>query len=382
MKLAFCGDIMPGSEVGTHVGQASLANWFSEVSPAWRDADVLIGNLESPCVVAARAVPKAQPELMFRSPAFRVRELAEAGFSVVTLANNHVLDCGPEGLRETLRALAEAGIRHTGAGMNIEEALRPALLDVGGQTLGVVAFTYGPPATDGSPGAAPCDRKTMKRGLSEARSSCDILVAALHDGLEYSDVPPSQTRERLRFLAGHGADIVVGHHPHVLQGIEWHGGTPIACSLGDLLFHNSLPFVTRRNFGRMALAVRAPGEVERDPEKFSRGAVLTIEVSEAGKSVRWHPIRQDSQLRPRLCSGEALAEDLRRLEALSAALLDPKDPRQALADRVLAATYREGRAALRWTELLRLARRPKWRYVPLGISWLAARLKKAELPKS
>ena len=207
-------------------------------------------------------------------------------------------------------------------------------------------------------------------------------MAALHDGLEYSDVPPTKTRERFRFLAEYGADIVVGHHPHVLQGIEWKGGIPIACSLGDLLFHNSLPFVAGRNFGRMALTVRAPGEVERDPEKFSRGAVLMIEVSEAGKSVRWHPFRQDSQLRPRLCSEETLAEDLQRLEALSAALLDPKDPRQALADRVIAATSREGRAALQWTELLGLARRPKWRYVPLGISWLAARLKKAKLRTS
>jgi hypothetical protein len=222
----------------------------------------------------------------------------------------------------------------------------------------------------------------MKRGLSRARSSCDILVAALHDGLEYSDVPPTQTRERLRFLADHGADIVVGHHPHVLQGIEWRGGTPIACSLGDLLFHNSLPFVAKRNFRRMALTVRSPGEVERDPEKFSRGAVLMIEVSEAGKSVRWHPFRQDSELRPRLCSEETLADDLQRLDALSAALLDPKDPRQALADRVVAATSREARAALRWTELLGLARKPKWRYLPLGVSWLAARLKKSELPKS
>src|SRR5476651_2058618 len=92
VKLAFCGDIMPGAEVGEHVGRASLATWLSGVSPAWRDADALIGNLESPCVVEARPVPKSQPELSLWSPASRVRELAEAGFSAVTLANNHVLD--------------------------------------------------------------------------------------------------------------------------------------------------------------------------------------------------------------------------------------------------------------------------------------------------
>ena len=379
MKIAFCGDIMPAAEIGERVGESSLVDWLSGVSDAWHDAEALIGNLESPCVVEAKLVPKTQPELAFRSPASRVRELAKAGFSAVTLANNHVLDCGPDGLRETMQALDDAGIRHAGAGMNLNEALRPALLPLGDKTLGIVAFSYGPPATSKRPGAALCDRKTMAQGLSRARTSCDVLVAALHDGLEYSDVPPRKTRERLRFLAENGADIVVGHHPHVLQGVEWNGGVPIACSLGDLLFHNSLPAVTKRNFARMALPVREPEEVRRDPEKFLRGAVLTIEVSEGNKVVEWHPFRQDSELRPQLCSGETLVEDLQRLDALGAALLDPKNPRQAMADRVMEACFKETRAALQWRELLDLSRRPKWRYVPLGVSWLAARLKKAVL---
>jgi Bacterial capsule synthesis protein PGA_cap len=379
VKLAFCGDIMPAVEVGERVGQSSLVDWLSGVSEAWHDADALIGNLESPCVVDAKLLPKTQPELAFRSPAYRVRELAKAGFSAVTLANNHVLDCGPDGLRETIEALDDAGIHHTGAGMNLDEALRPALLALGDKTLGIVAFCYGPAATSKRPGGAPCDRKTMARGLSRARESCDILVAALHDGLEYSDVPPTKTRERFRFLAENGADIVIGHHPHVLQGVEWHCGAPIAYSLGDLLSRNSLPAVARRAFARMALPLREPAEVLRDPEKFLRGAVLTIEVSEAGKIVMWHPFRQDSELRPRLCSGETLVENLDRLEALSAALQGEKDPRQELADRVMEEIFKENRAALRWTEVLALARQPKWRYIPLGASWLGAKLKKAVL---
>jgi Bacterial capsule synthesis protein PGA_cap len=376
MKIALCGDIMPGAEVGERIGAGSLAEWFSDVRSAWLDADAVIGNLESPCVVSADAIPKSRPELVFRSPAHRVRELAEAGFSVLTLANNHVLDCGTQGLVETIRALDEAGIHHTGAGMNLSEALEPALLRIDDRTLGIVAFGYAPAAAAKQPGAAPCDRKTMARGLAQARSRCDVLVAVLHDGLEYTDVPPKKTRARFRFLAENGADIVVGHHPHVLQGLEWVGRVPVAYSLGDLLFQNSLPHVAKRNFERMALAIRHPEEVRRDPEKFSRGAVLTIEASGGTLSPEWHPFRQAS-LRPRLSSDETLREDTRRLEALSAVLLDTHDSRHRLADQVMEECYKESLAAVQWPELLRLARRPKWRYVPRGMSWLAGRLKKA-----
>jgi poly-gamma-glutamate capsule biosynthesis protein CapA/YwtB (metallophosphatase superfamily) len=379
LKIAFTGDIMPQGEVGERIKQDSLAEWLSGVAPAWCDADVLIGNLESPCVVAAKAVPKKRPELEFRAPASRVRELAEAGFTAVTLANNHVLDCGPDGLRETLQALDDAGIRHTGAGMNLDEALRPVLLPVGGKVLGIVAFSYGPAATTKRAGGALCDRKTMARGLSLARESCDVLVAALHDGLEYSDLPPRRTRARFRFMAENGADIVIGHHPHVLQGMEWIGGVPIAFSLGDFLSYNSIPAIAKRNFARMDLPVREPGEVRRDPEKFARGAVLTIEISGSSKVLEWHPFRQDSDARPRLCSGETLTGDLERLDALSKALCDEKDPRQAMADRVMEACIRESRAAVQWRDLPLLARRPKWRYIPRGFAWLAGRLKKAVL---
>ena len=100
------------------------------------------------------------------------------------------------------------------------EALRPALIPVKDLTVGLVAFCYGPPAGRCTPGAAPFDPSLMLKALSEARANSDLVIAALHDGLEYSDVPPSCTRARFRFLAENGADIVVGHHPHALQGLE------------------------------------------------------------------------------------------------------------------------------------------------------------------
>ena len=375
LTIAFCGDIMLGSEVGEYMGSSTVGDWLSDVSGAWHGADLLIANLESPCVMEAKAIDGPPPELIFRAPASRLAELAEAGFSAVTLANNHVLNCGPQGLLETKRGLDEVGIHHAGAGMNLDEALQPAFIPVGGLTVGLVAFCYGPPAGHVTPGVAPCEPKLMERALAAARKEADLVIATLHDGLEYSDVPPSRTRARFRFLAENGADIVVGHHPHVLQGLEWHGQVPIAYSLGDLLFHNSLAHVTERNFSRMAMGRHGLNEIRRDPGKFGRGAVLTVHISADQKSIQWHPFRQDSHLRPQLSQGDAKGEDLWRLEELSDALLNDHDPRHALADSVLEAARLENWQSLSVPQILKLAMRPKWRYIPSGLRWLTRQIR-------
>jgi poly-gamma-glutamate synthesis protein (capsule biosynthesis protein) len=373
-RITFCGDIMLGAEVGQRIGNAPLAEWLSGVSKVWSGADVVIGNLECPCVVDAKPADDSPPELVFHAPANRLVELAAAGFSALTIANNHILNCGPLGLTETIRALDGAGIYHAGAGMNLAEAVQPAFIPVSGGTVALVAFCYGPLADHSRPGGAPHDFKTMARALRTARNDADLIIAALHGGLEYSDVPPSETRARFRFLAENGADIVVGHHPHVLQGVEWIGKVPVAYSLGDFLFHNSLPHVAQRNFARIEMGLYAPGEIERDRDKFTRGALLTVNVSGTKKSIRWHPFIQDPNLRPTLCTGDAREEMLRRLDDLSAALLNKKDPRHGVADLVMQTARREGLKSLPIQEVINLALKPKWRYVPQGLKWLVQRM--------
>ena len=196
--------------------------------------------------------------------------------------------------------------------------------------------------------------KTMRKGLKSARAHADLVIAALHGGLEYSDVPPSDIRNRFRFLAENGADIVIGHHPHVLQGLEWIGNVPVAYSLGDFLFHNSLSHVAARNFARMEMGVYAPDEIRRDRDKFSRGALLTIKVSGSRKSVRWHPFRQGPDLRPYLCTGNDREKELRRLEDLSAVLVNKNDSRHALADSIMKTVRRKtllGLESEKWSGL-------------------------------
>jgi capsule synthesis protein PGA_cap len=374
LSITFCGDIALGLEVATFMATSTVSDWLKDVSAAWKASDLLIGNLEGPCVKDAKPSEDIPSELLVYASADRLSELATAGFSAVTLANNHIMDCGPLGLTETIRGLDQAGIYHTGAGMRLAEALKPAFIPLRGVVVGLVSFCYGPPAGRSSPGAAFYDPRIMRKTLEAARAGADLVVATLHDGLEYSDVPPSQTRKRLRFLAENGADIVVGHHPHVLEGLEWYNDVPIACSLGDLVATDSLPHIAQGNFSRIAMGLYAPQEIRRDPEKFSRGALFTVHVSGKKKSIEWHPFRQTPNLQPELSSGKAKAEDLRRLERLSAALLDPNDPRHSLADSVYQAAWWSQRDTLGIQELLKLAAKPRWRYVPYGLKWLYRRM--------
>jgi poly-gamma-glutamate capsule biosynthesis protein CapA/YwtB (metallophosphatase superfamily) len=378
LTIAFCGDIMLGAEVGELIGNATVGNWLKDVSQVWSDADLVIGNLECPCVVSAKPIDGPLPELVFHAPAGRLVELKNAGFTALTIANNHILNCGPTGLMETIQGLRSAGIYYAGAGMNLSEAVKPAFIPVQGLTVGLVAFCYAPPASRSSPGVAPHEFKIMRKALRSARAHADFVIAALHGGLEYSDVPPTNTRARFRVLAENGADLVVGHHPHVLQGLEWIGNVPVAYSLGDFLFHNSLPHVAKRNFARMEMGLYAPNEIQRDPGKFSRGAVLNVRVSGDKKSVLWHPFMQAPDLRPRLCTGEEEAEHLRTLNDLSAALLNEEDPRHALADSSMQAARETSLAQLGVREMMRLALRPKWRYIPRGLNWLFQRTKFAK----
>src|SRR5215510_8251949 len=105
LTIAFCGDIMLGGEVGKYIRTSTVADWVQDVSRVWREADLLIGNLECPCVLNAKPIEAPPSKVTLHASAERLQEMAGAGFSAVTLANNHIMDCGPLGLAETTRGL-------------------------------------------------------------------------------------------------------------------------------------------------------------------------------------------------------------------------------------------------------------------------------------
>ncbi len=200
-------------------------------------ADVTFANFEMalPRGDLERIAPDVSPDLVGVADA--LAPFLTAGIDVVALATNHIMDWGADGLSDTLAQFREQGVTTVGAGMNLDEAVRPAVLERGGLTIGFAAFTPEQRWTAGpdTPGAAPLTFELVKRALA-AMAGADVRIISLHWGLEMSGYPTPEDRELARRIAEAGADLIVGHHPHVIQGVERFGRTPVVYSMGNFIF--------------------------------------------------------------------------------------------------------------------------------------------------
>jgi len=194
-------------------------------------------NLEAP-IRAERsdAILKSGPSLE-NDPAVP-RRLADAGFDLVTLANNHAMDYGWASLQKTIENCTDAGLATCGAGPDRSAAMQPVTRRVGDAEvafLGVCEREFGV-AGDQVPGTAWAGHRDAIQMIRGTASTVDAVVVFAHGGVEYVPFPPPERRERLKEFIDHGADIVVAHHPHVPQGWEEYGGGAILHSLGNFLF--------------------------------------------------------------------------------------------------------------------------------------------------
>lgn len=209
---------------------------FKNVLPLFHEADITFGNLEGPLSNEGRPIKKSSLAMS----SIAIRALTEAGFNVVSLANNHVFDYGARAFHRTVELLEQNGIGHTGAGSNITEARLPAVVEANG--LRVAFFAYGWPfmqcvrAGRRRFGTAPLDRRIILQDLTKARRQADVSIVSVHWGYERELYPLPSQRRLAHKLIDAGADLIIGHHPHVLQGIEMYGRGAIAYSLGNFCF--------------------------------------------------------------------------------------------------------------------------------------------------
>jgi len=236
--LAAVGDIMLGRTVEEFADRYGVFYPFAPVARALAQADIGVGNLE--CAIAAGGEPFPDKYYTFRAHPALARGLGQSGLNVMSLANNHSLDFGIEGLQETMRHLEEQGIAHLGAGANAQEAARPLIREINGVTVALVAFvSYAPgfAATDTSPGVNFLfDLQRLDEAVQEAREQADVVVVILHGGTEYARTSNAEQRAAAHSAIDAGADLVIGHHPHVLQDTEIYQDRLIVYSLGDFVF--------------------------------------------------------------------------------------------------------------------------------------------------
>ncbi len=235
------------------VGDVSLSgpdgqDPFEYVARLLHTGDIVFGNLE--CVLCDTG-SEVEKEVTLRAVPARAEYLRQAGFDIVSVANNHVLDFGPTGLNQTLAVLHEQGICFVGAGGTAARS-EYEILERERLRIGFVAYHEMDPGSPHNEALVnPMDRGTILRQISDLKPRCDAVVVSLHWGIEYIHYPSPGQVHLAREILHHGAALVLGHHPHVIQGIEQIGRGLIAYSLG------SFQFEPRREEARHSFILKA-----------------------------------------------------------------------------------------------------------------------------
>jgi poly-gamma-glutamate capsule biosynthesis protein CapA/YwtB (metallophosphatase superfamily) len=246
LRMRFVGDVIFGRyKDGKHRRLASDDDPVFEEVAQLLAGDWVVANLETPL---ANELPESNTRKghFFGATKQMAAALAAAGFDAVSLANNHAADLGVEGLRQSPRLLRELGVVPFG---EANDGGRPSLqtIEVDGVRLGVIAVSAH--ANFEMPEQAPAVplvrvkelARVLGPLLAEAEVSADLSIVMIHWGVEYSRYPDPVQRAAARALVEQGADVVIGHHPHVLQEVELYRGGIIAYSLGNFLFENVTP---------------------------------------------------------------------------------------------------------------------------------------------
>ncbi len=267
--IGLTGDVMIGRLVNKVISTTSYEYPWGNLLPLLNKTDLNLINLETTLTSSINAVPKV---FNFKSDPENVESLKRAKIDVVTLANNHILDFGIEGLEDTLQALGKAGIQHVGAGLNIEEAKKPVIMDIKNTTIGIIGYTDNEPtwkATATKPGTnyvyigdhstaggpqpnglppglltkfelkkhnfSDLKYREVIREIIKLKRKVDILIFTIHWGPNMVQHPTIAFQRFARVAIDAGVDILHGHSAHVFQGIEIYKNKVIFYDAGDFI---------------------------------------------------------------------------------------------------------------------------------------------------
>lgn len=241
-RICAVGDVFLGgllSEKIEEYGDKFIAEAIREI---FKGADICFCNFESP-LCKMDDPPEPNKTLLFAKEQ-AVDLIKRAGFNVVSLANNHTMDFGWRSLQKTIKLLKRNKIKHFGAGKNIREARRPLVLNVRGLRIAFLAYSWALPvvkegaiaATGNSPGVSPYNLKFIKEDIKKVRSGVDYVFLSIHWQDEFSHYPPPQIISEAHQIIDAGANVILAHHPHVLQGFEKYKNGLIFYSLSNFMF--------------------------------------------------------------------------------------------------------------------------------------------------
>lgn len=293
VSLVAVGDMMLSRAVAGKMKKNNNAYPFLKTVSFLRSADITFGNLENPITEGPTIVPY---EMMLRADPGVENVLADAGFDVLSLANNHTPNFGVPGLMDTFSNLSRAGIAYIGAGQNAEEANRPVYLSRNGLTFAFLAYNDSdvvPPyyeAGEARAGTTLMRSDKMAETVKQAKQKADFVIVSMHAGDEYASAPNSSQVDFAHKAIEAGAELVIGHHPHVVQTLEKYKGKYIFYSLGNFIF-------------------------DQTEEEMKQGLALKVFFTKTGVSkIYLYPIVIRDLSQPEFLSGVPAANVVARLQ--------------------------------------------------------------------
>lgn len=292
LRLYAVGDINLGRrDARDRLLEGDTLYSFRPLSDVLRGADITFGNLESPIVPDVAAQRDSAD--VFAAPALAADALAQAGFDIVSTANNHAWDGGEPAARETMRQLTRAGVRFVGSALGRDMAEQPVIVHRRGWRVAFFALTrawnpapYAFRSHAGSQYVAWGDTGRIYPAIRELKASgrADLVIVSMHGGTEYADSQSHHMQDLARGLVDAGADLVLGHHPHVLQPVRRYRGKPIVQSLGNFIFLQNDPWT--RVSAILRILVTPTGRIRVSAIPVRAGHQATLATGAAADSVR------------------------------------------------------------------------------------------------
>jgi len=241
VTMVFAGDVLLGDRTLPKYQSSGISGILSDdLKSIMTSADICMVNEEFP--YSTRGTKAEDKQYTFRADPKYVTALSDMGADIVTLANNHILDFGADALLDSCDTLDAAGIFYTGAGKNLDRAKQLQIIEKNGMRFGFLAASRVWPvaewaATDSRPGCfGTYDPAALISEIKAAREKCDFLTVYVHWGIERQSYPEDYQKNMAKQYIEAGCDLVIGSHPHCLQGIEYFDGKPVFYSLGNYIF--------------------------------------------------------------------------------------------------------------------------------------------------
>lgn len=239
INIFISGDFAPRMRVNEIIAKREYGLLYNDILPIIKASDIAITNLESPLLEEGKPIAKTGPNL--KAPLKSIEAIKYAGFDMVTLANNHMMDYSNEGLFSTIKTCEDNQIKFIGAGANNDEAKRIQYIELKGLKIAFLNCCENEwSTTQGNyPGCNPLNEVSLFYQIQEAKENSDHVILIIHGGHETYEYPSPRMRKLYRWFVDLGTDAVIGHHTHCFSGYEYYKGKPIVYSLGNFIFDGS-----------------------------------------------------------------------------------------------------------------------------------------------